>query len=495
MKNIYKSSLKYLLLCLTVGVFSACNEDFLEVEPSTSISQEEVFNSFVTAHAALIGVYDQFSSPSFEGHYIPMMGDVVGEDVLINSSNNYGWFIPVYQLEVLPNYFYASSVWNQGYKVIYDATKIIENTAKLRDLNVATEGEIDQLEGEAKVLRAYTMLRLVQMYAPAYSADRNALGILNVNRIIGPNDPDIGRATVGEIYDQIVLDLQGATELLRSRLEEDDLGNQQGEEVLKINQGVGFFNKQSAQGVLARAYLDMQDWEKARDAAIAAREGAELMLSNHLLQGFYGRNDETIFSLQYTVDDNNVYLTIPSFYYPVAGYSSMRVSKDFYNSFDNSDARRRQMLWQDNIDPDNYLILKFLHNGQIGNAERICMRASEMYLIEAECEAELGNDTEAQEALYQIQSRANALVQRPELTGDLLMDEILMERRRELFGEGFRWNDIKRRQQRFVRASDHWEKFDFGPEDDEYNALTFPIPQGEIDANSALSEADQNDGY
>jgi hypothetical protein len=214
-----------------------------------------------------------------------------------------------------------------------------------------------------------------------------------------------------------------------------------------------------------------------------------------MLDGFFNSNSETIFSLAYTPEDNNVYLSIPSFYWPVSGYSSMRANNLFVDLFNKNDYRSYLFTMVPGIDPDNNLILKFQHNQSVGNAERIAIRASEMYLIEAECEAELGNDKKAQDAVYMIQSRAYPGVKKSTNTGQELIDEILVERRKELFGEGFRWNDIKRRNLPFKRDGDHWVKLDFGSGDDDYYRLTFPIPQKELDANNVLGEADQNKGY
>ena len=173
----------------------------------------------------------------------------------------------------------------------------------------------------------------------------------------------------------------------------------------------------------------------------------------------------------------------------------MRANKDFVSKFSAADARKSFFLKLDEIDKDRFLIVKFGHNNAVGNAERICIRASEMILIEAECEAELGNHAEAQNALYKVQKRANPGVTKSTATDQALMNEVLLERRKELFGEGFRWQDIKRRQLPFVRTGDHWVKFSFTAQDPDYFRLTFPIPQSEIDANPALSNSDQNIGY
>ena len=459
---------------LSMGVFVSCSDEFLNPEPTDAVLEEEVFESYKVAEAAMVGAYDQLSAPTFEGHYVPMMSDIMGEDVLINSVNNWGWFVEVYQMNVMPNYSYVASPWSMGYKVIYDANRIV---AEAQNIPGASQEEMNKLEGQAKVLRAFSMLKLVEMYAPAYMANPDAPGIMNVNKPVNAYSEDFGRAPIREVYGQIVSDLVSAIDML------DDMSFK------------GIFDKRAAQAVLARTYLDMQDWEKSRDMAKAAYEGMELMTIDEMLEGFYASNRETIFTVAYTAEDNNTYLSIPSFYWPVSGYSSMRADSKFVDSFSNNDYRKYQFLKQDDIDEDNYLILKFKHNQQVGNAERISIRASEMYLIEAECEAELGNTSAAQDALYIVQSRANPGVTKSTATGQALIDEVLMERRKELFGEGFRWNDIKRRNLPFKREGDHWVNFDFGSDDADYYRLTFPIPQSEIDRNSKFSQEDQNMGY
>jgi hypothetical protein len=469
-----KTKVTNLIKCaFLVLVLAGCSTDFLELEPTDSISENEVFDSYVTANAALIGAYDQLSTVSFGGLYNPIMADIMGEDVMINSVNNWNWFIPVYQMDVLPNYVYIDSPWWAGYKLIYDTNNIINNSVYITD---ATPEQLDELVGQARVLRAYSLLKLAQMYSPAYAKNSDAPSIL-----LNTGSEDLysgfGRAKLSEVYAQIESDLLAAT----GQLEEND--------------DKGFFDKRAANAILARLYLDMGEWESARDHAKLAYKGLSLMTLNEMFSGFSTRNSETIYAIAYTQDDNNTYLSMPSFYWPVGGYSSMRGNTDFVNKFTASDSRKSFFLKVDEIDEDRYLIVKFGHNNAVGNAERICIRAAEMLLIEAECEAELQNYSEAQDALYLIQRRANPGVTKSTETGQALIDQILLERRKELFGEGFRWQDIKRRQLPFVRTGDHWVKLSFTAQDPDYFRLTFPIPQSEIDANNALDNSDQNIGY
>ena len=475
MKKInFKNNSYFILLVMLFGLNISCTDDFLDTEPSTSLSDDQVFESVGTAEAALIGAYDQLSAYVAEGLYFPMMADIMGEDIMINSVDNWNWFVPVYKLNMLPNYQYATNPWVQGYKIIYDANNIIEKANSIPD---ATEDQINNLEGQAKAIRAFTMLKLAQIFGEAYSANPTALSIMNVNRVLEIEDEDLPRATNTEIYSQIVNDLLAAIELL------DESSDK------------GFFDKKAAQAILARAYLDMEEFAKARDMAKLAYEGVELMSLNDMFTGFNQRNSETIFTVAYTPDDNNIYLSIPSFYWPEAGYSSIRANDEFVDKFEIGDVRSQFFLRYEDIDPNRDLVLKFMHYQSVGNAEKISIRASEMYLIEAECEAELGNYTIAQEALFKTQERAIANAAQSEATGQELIDEILLERRKELFGEGFRWNDIKRKSLNLVREGNHWAKFNFGPTDADYYRLTFPIPQSEIDANDKISQNEQNTGY
>jgi hypothetical protein len=456
-----------------VLVLAGCSKDFLDLEPTDAISEDEVFGSYVTANSALMGAYDQLSSFSFGGLYNPIMADIMGEDVMINSVNNWNWFIPVYQMNLLPNYTYIDAPWWAGYKLIFNANQIINNAIYIPD---ATPEQMASLVGQAQVLRAYAMLKLAQMYSPAYAKNPDAPSIL-LNTDSDDLDAGFVRAKLSEVYAQIESDLIAAASQL------------------KANDDKGFFDNRSANALLARLYLDMGKWEMARDHAKLASKDLTLMDINDMFSGFSTRNSETIYTIAYTQEDNNTYLSLPSFYWPVGGYSSMRANKDFVSKFSAADARKSFFLKLDEIDKDRFLIVKFGHNNAVGNAERICIRASEMILIEAECEAELGNHTEAQNALYKVQKRANPGVTKSTATDQALMNEVLLERRKELFGEGFRWQDIKRRQLPFVRTGDHWVKFSFTAQDPDYFRLTFPIPQSEIDANPALSNSDQNIGY
>jgi hypothetical protein len=79
------------------------------------------------------------------------------------------------------------------------------------------------------------------------------------------------------------------------------------------------------------------------------------------------------------------------------------------------------------------------------------MRISEMYLTEAEADARLGRDADARQTLYDLIITRDPEYKKSGNTGQALIDEILLHRRIELWGEGFRYFDLKRLGQPLVR--------------------------------------------
>ncbi len=65
----------------------------------------------------------------------------------------------------------------------------------------------------------------------------------------------------------------------------------------------------------------------------------------------------------------------------------------------------------------------------------VYMRAGEMYLIEAEAKAKY-NDATAQDVLFTLVSNCDPGYVKSTKTGQALVDEIILQRRMELWGKG-----------------------------------------------------------
>jgi len=126
------------------------------------------------------------------------------------------------------------------------------------------------------------------------------------------------------------------------------------------------------------------------------------------------------------------------------------------------------------------------------NESIIMMRVGEMYLVEAEAKARLGDAT-AKDILYELQLNRDPEAIKSANTGTALIAEILLERRKELYGElGIDWLDAKRLQAPLDRStSNHEAPNDYViPANDPVFILK--IPQKEIDSNDFINAGDQN---
>ena len=132
-----------------------------------------------------------------------------------------------------------------------------------------------------------------------------------------------------------------------------------------------------------------------------------------------------------------------------------------------------------------------------GNANFVALRSGEMYLIRAEANARLGGANEAT-ALADLNALRAARITgyTPEiLTGAALVNAIADERRREMFGEGHRFFDLKRTTRIIQRGSVCGTSISSAG-----NCVlaatarewALPIPESALGANKNLT---QNPGY
>ncbi|HLR24887.1 MAG TPA: RagB/SusD family nutrient uptake outer membrane protein [Fodinibius sp.] len=123
------------------------------------------------------------------------------------------------------------------------------------------------------------------------------------------------------------------------------------------------------------------------------------------------------------------------------------------------------------------------------------IRLAEMYLIAAEAQFNMGNNTKAANYINVIRERAAKPGDEAAMrvtAADINLDFILDERARELAGEQLRWFDLKRTGTLLERTREH--NPEAGANIQDHHVLR-PIPQAQIDAVQNKDEFTQNDGY
>jgi hypothetical protein len=471
-----------LIIVLAVGFASACDDGLLEVDPSVSVTIDQAFTDPAIFESYIVGIYDELTDTAYKPRLIPW-ADVRGGDAIVIPTNNYGRYPTEYNFTETPNGAYGSDdLWFQGYDIVGLANPAIK---ALEDPDVPlTDNQKAVFEAELRAFRAQALHDLVRVFGQPYSAGRDNPGVVLNTEVLSPNDPGLGRSTVGEVYDQIVIDLERAVAVMPATQTDRTK-----------------WTKQAIQGLLARVYLDMEMWQEASDMAEAAYNGFTLMTSAEWLEGFDNPTSEWMFYAGVTSDDSHGFLSPHSFWDTRRlGYSSLRLDINFIDdNFSATDVRGIPALRQGGSGPivnTGYISNKLEHNPGFVNQE-VLMRASEMYLIYAEAQAQLGgaaNIVNAQNALFAIQSRADANAVPSGNTGQALLEEIYLERRKELYAEGFAYFDLQRLQRdldRDVSGGHYGDNLDIPFND--FRRLS-PIPQFELDGNETIRDQ-QNPGY
>lgn len=142
-----------------------------------------------------------------------------------------------------PTLKHGKFFWWIAYKIIFSANTIIES------LPEGMSQVDDHILGENYFMRAICHLNLSCLFSRQYSHGRDNLGVV----LRTSTDCSVTeRATVGEVYDQIVNDLLKAAELMEN-------GTRRGD--------AGYISYEAARGLLTRVYLYREEWDKA--AALA----------------------------------------------------------------------------------------------------------------------------------------------------------------------------------------------------------------------------------
>lgn len=472
---------KYILIISVAYLLCFSCDDFINVpKPTASISSGDAFGTQDGVETVFTGIYrrireynDGAGDDSEAIGSILNTWNVKGNDFIRPQFN---WFVFEYRyLDVLSSTGRKTNlIWNEMYEIINTANIVISEIAASSFSNTLKVA----YTAEARAIRGMAYHHLIREYAIAYALGTNNPGVpIYIEPSTGKNaNQGNARASVGEVYDQIRSDLEFAvTNLTTNRRAK-----------WAINQNV-------ANGLLARVYLYMGLYSEAVQAARSARMGFALNAAEYTM-GF-----QDISSMEWmwgAPQQNDQTLFFGSFasFWDASRYARIFANPSFVANFTSTDVRNTFSLQGTGPYPTLYKTSKFVAAADFGE-DLVLMRVSEMYLIEMESLARQGgaNETLAATLLFSLQSnRDNAFTSPSGNTGTALINEIMLERRKELYGEkGVDYIDARRLGVGFTRDNNHElsYRFEFISGDTRFN---YPIPQAEIDSNPNISLSDQN---
>lgn len=539
MKILYK----LILISCTFSLLTNCS-DLLEEIPKDRITPASYFQDEEQAQIALNGVYQNLHNVAVRGFEYKLMG--LSDLVKIVSGN---------ERQGLKTYTHTAgnnmvlNVWTQHYSLINRANMVIENT----EANSASITGAERIIGEAKFWRAFMYFDLVRLFGdvPLTLESPKSLDALQL-----PRTSEIS------VLNQVLEDLRYAEKNCLSA----------------TNTAFGQVSAEAAKAIKAKTFLWIASMAKknstgyeTQDALVnydSAQVNASAIVEsgNFELVSYYPdvfrvedkTNKETMLSIRYNISftggrtGSHMGLLGPQV---LGGAINTLMGTDYaYSLYEGAtDTRRDWNLANAKIqnNTNNYGSLKYNNNWDycIGKLRRWplkqdelsiyfrdkwhtdepLIRYSDVLLILAEAENELGNSGEAMIAANKVRERArnyndtgfeiyeyesvhgarniasniDGVPDWVGLSQDALRDSIIVERAREFVGESIdRWYDLKRtgklvEQLEFVRTylnpvtGKTERKWKYGTNyAEKHNYLPIPLP--EMDANSQLT---QNPGY
>ena len=459
--RMFQRSAFLLVATLALG---ACG-DMLDTSPPDQLSDDKVIKTPGGARAALAGAYNALQSGYYYGGTLTHFGDLYADN-----ANHTGTFVS-YQ-EAAQRTFFADNadvtgMWNAIYEAIKRTNVLIQ---KVPNVAGFAPGEQDQILGEAYFLRALNYHNLVKYYG----------GVpLRLEPITNPDEAaNLARATVPEVYAQIIADLTEAETRMTNSTDPDN------------HASVG-----AAKALLARVYLYQGNYASALAKAQEAEALGYTLAPNYsdLFDSDAVDTPEDILKLTFTLNQYNLlgYYWLTDLLNTGAGRVEMGPTQSLIDAYDTLSTDTR-LTW--NIAPDpsggGYVEgsqaggsygTKF--PGPNGDEDFHIIRFAEVLLIKAEAFAQQNQLDSAVANYNQILARAG--LDTDTLGVDIttqgqILARIDTQRRLEFAEEGDRYPDLARSGQAVTVLGIPAFR------------VLFPIPQSEIQVAPNVT---QNPGY
>ncbi len=500
---------------------SSCKDDFLEQNPQTSLSSEQMFTSLENVQPFLNGLYFKWRSTRVnrKGFYLMLGTDESqqGEYQVRTDAEQAGF-------DKYDGFFDANNkpiaeLWNIRWPVVVQASEaLIHLEARKQSASEEELELINSYMGQASFYRGAVLFELASYW-----------GGLPVPEV---NDIQItlsGRKSLSEVLSLVESDLLTASELL-------DEGNSEDPRIP---------TKWAAKALLGKLYMAAPDESQLRSFSNAVQQFQEIVGSGKfsLTSNFANLWDPTksagrepIFTFYF----NNIWPDTneaqwytgsracsgnPTNY--LGGYDMLlpteycRTDKTMNGLWEEGDLRKNESIRYNfingNMLPSVYAgfgedqllpHIKKYEDIRINGTESFYNTGKNMYYLRyadillslAECLNESGNTTAAVELVNQVRNRAwgGQLPDDKKWQAGLSQDEfrinILDERMRELCFEGWRRFDLLRTDNfvNLILERNKWTKANASI--NEKHKL-FPIPLVEMKQNPNISISDQNPGY
>ncbi len=503
MKFFNKKTIFLAAASVVLSMTASCERDYLETDPTDAVSEETATATVANLSTVINGMHRnmylrQNGSQGQNGATgIMIYMDVMGEDLIFPATGP-NWYVST--IRWLDNNNASSGNLFYPYDFYYEQIRMANGILTSAPTATGEPADKDRVVGEAYAFRALSYYMLNQIYAKRYvpGMDNSQMGMaLRLDIGIDP----IPRNTLEENYKVINEDLQKSYDLLKG----------------KTRSNKSHFNENVVRGLMARVALTQGRYADAATFAKEARTGFALMSNASYKAGFNDYNNGEWMWGYSPIDATTDYFG-NFMAYMSRNYNSSQirqapkvVNSQLYNKFATTDVRTQVIDPTGNHlglltemkdgkvvkkkDYANYSLFPYTSQKFLVKEQTVClgdipmMRSAELYLIEAEALARNNREAESKEVFNMLEKNRNPEYAGATTTGQAYIDEILTSRRLELWGEGFRFLDLKRLNLPLDRNGTNVSEvvnnnvLYIAPDDKRW---TWLIPQDEINASQGV---------
>lgn len=486
MKNLITKSI------LIAGLFFSTTgcEKIIEKTPTHELSVENALQSISDVENSLSAAYSSLRGVGYYGRNMSVLPDMATDNT-VQTLESLVNFLDITDWVYTPQNGTIAETWIGGFSVINSCNITINNLDKF--VTPATQKRANSIKGQALALRAMVHFDLMKYFADNLDRNSSSPAIPYVKTSVLESSPASfkpSRSTVKEVYDNIYVDLTAAS----AALSDIDAPINTSSTRYKIDL-IGL------NAIRARVALYAKDWPIAISSATVVIDA--LPLATRGVYPLIWRDqsvEEVAFASLYNTGEFLSRLAGDVFSGP-SNRSQFEGNPALFATIDEVNdvrfgisVRRGFVTTATPVRTSARLVItKFLGKGSAtdGVVDWKAFRTGEMYLIRAEARANSTQETLGLADLNTLRAaRINGFVAGTE-AGTVLTDAIALERRKELFMEGHRWFDLKRTTRVIDRITISTPTTQAALPSNR-REWTWPIPQGERDANVNMS---QNIGY
>lgn len=515
-----------LFILFYLMMFCSCKKEFIDLNPPSNLNSESFYKTESDMNQAVLSAYGNLRSV-YNSTFIKL-GEIRSDNTTFswlsgNPANEKG--VDEFASPLLTDNGYPTSCWNNCYNIILRSNIVI---GRIENVSFKDPKLKSQYIAEAKFIRALMYFWLNRVFG-GYSNSGELLGVSKVDKEVTSAEAyDIRRATLQEIYDLIVSDLQFAEQNLPDKYAASDKGR---------------VTKWGAKGMLCKVYMTMAGYPLnkgieyynlsiQKGEEVINTSGAALVPNYKSLFDVNNKNtSESLFEIQYKKGSPNGVTGSPWNNDFAPRFSDKEVvlvgdkggsnapTGDMSSAYEKADPRKYSSM-KDNwvnaksgaVQNERYVSKYYdvATSGSDNGNNWIELRLADILLLNAEALVRTGSDR-AKAILYvnRIRQRARntpgdpAVIKPTNLLADYTLsdfsndDALLLaiekERRVELAFENHRWFDLvrtKRAKDVMIaeQIADGYSPFIWSDD-----MLCYPIPMTAMQANPG--KITQNKGY